>query len=74
MRYSIEQSLDIIEQALDLTLSDEQRAILAHLDDKPMLINASAGSGKTATLIMAILVRLLTGKVFRPQEILGVTF
>lgn len=74
MTYTTEQALDLLADATDMVLSPEQTAILTDKGSHPVLINASAGSGKTTTLIMSMLMKYLTGQVDAVSDILGVTF
>lgn len=74
MAYTTEQALDLLSDATSMVLSPEQIAILTDKGSHPVLINASAGSGKTTTLIMSMLMKYLTGQVNNVNEILGITF
>jgi Superfamily I DNA and RNA helicases len=74
MIYSKDQAFELIERSLNMPLSAEQRAILADEGGHPVLVNASAGSGKTTTLMLAIIYKYLTGQINDVREILGVTF
>lgn len=74
MSYTTEQALALLSDATNMVLSPEQTAILTDKGSHPVLINASAGSGKTTTLIMSMLMKYLTGQVDNVNEILGITF
>ena len=53
-------------------LTEEQRAVVS-ADDKSFVVRASAGTGKTTTLVARYL-RLITQDGLRPDQILTVTF
>jgi DNA helicase-2/ATP-dependent DNA helicase PcrA len=62
-----------MESGLGLTFSQEQKQILMNDFEKPLLVNACAGAGKTTIVILMILVAISKGLV-DSSEILGVTF
>lgn len=68
-----EQIIRLMESGLGLTFSQEQKQILMNDFEKPLLVNACAGSGKTTIVILMILVAISKGLV-DSSEILGVTF
>lgn len=70
---STEQIVSLMESGLSLTFSDEQKKILGNDFQRPLLVNACAGSGKTTINILMTLVAMSKGLV-EPQEVLGVTF
>ena len=51
----------------------KQASIITFNEDRPMLVNAGAGSGKTETMTQRIL-WLVINHVAKPEEILGLTF
>jgi len=71
--YNSEQVIAFLEEANGIKLSDEQKAVLESPNDKALLINAAAGSGKTTIIIMMMIKRILTGEI-QPDEILAITF
>lgn len=68
-----EQIIRLMESGLGLTFSQEQKQILMNDFEKPLLVNACAGSGKTTIVILMILVAISKGLV-DSSEVLGVTF
>jgi superfamily I DNA/RNA helicase/RecB family exonuclease len=54
-------------------LDDEQRSVLAH-GAGPLLVLAGPGTGKTTTLVEAMVARLQGPDAVRPDEVLGLTF
>lgn len=70
---SREQAIRLLESAIGITFSEEQKRILADKGEHPLLINACAGSGKTTIFILLSLVQIMTGSL-EPDNILGVTF
>ena len=69
----MEPNLTKLQKTLDFTLSQEQIAILTADTERPIVINACAGAGKTTTLILATLMRTLA----QPTQLahtLGLTF
>lgn len=63
--------LEEIEATLQLTLNDEQRAVIDHAFG-PALVLACPGSGKTTTLILRI--GALLARNVEPKRILAITF
>lgn len=57
---------------LETPISDEQKTIIT-ADEKPTAVIASAGSGKTTTLINRILYQIEVKKI-NPRKILAITF
>lgn len=68
-----ERIIRLMESGLGLTFSQEQKQILMNDFEKPLLVNACAGSGKTTIVILMILVAISKGLV-DSSEVLGVTF
>ena len=54
-------------------LDDDQRRVVAHRAG-PMLVLAGPGTGKTTTLVEAMVERLTGADRLRPDEVLGLTF
>jgi superfamily I DNA/RNA helicase/RecB family exonuclease len=56
-------------------LDDEQRRVVAHRSG-PLLVLAGPGTGKTTTLVEAMVARLTAsdGDALRPDQVLGLTF
>lgn len=65
--------IDLMESALGMNFSDEQKAILRNSFTNPVLVNACAGSGKTTVFILLMFVAVNRG-IVEPDEILGITF
>lgn len=57
----------------NMKFSDEQIKILECGFDRPTLINACAGAGKTTMLELSIIYNALEGKIL-PKHVLGITF
>lgn len=70
---TIDQAIETVENALNIKLSDEQKAVLRADPNKAILTNACAGSGKTTLYLISIITRALTG-MQNPANVLGVTF
>ena len=62
-----------IENYFDIILSDEQKKILECGFDRPTLINACAGAGKTTMIELSVIYNALEKRVL-PQDVLCVTF
>lgn len=62
-----------IENYFDIILSDEQKKILECEFDRPTLINACAGAGKTTMIELSVIYNALEKRVL-PQDVLCVTF
>nr|MDA8436513.1 UvrD-helicase domain-containing protein [Actinomycetales bacterium] len=54
-------------------LDDDQRRVVAHRRG-PLLVLAGPGTGKTTTLVEAMVARLQGPDALRPDEVLGLTF
>lgn len=73
MTLNTNEAIQILETSLNLTFSDEQIAILHSGFNRPVLVNACAGSGKTTIFMLASLVAIMTDQT-KPESILGITF
>ncbi|ETY73461.1 UvrD-helicase domain-containing protein [Lactiplantibacillus fabifermentans] len=69
----MEPNLTKLQKTLDFELSHEQIAILTAAQNRPTVINACAGAGKTTTLILMTLMRALADST-QPAHTLGLTF
>lgn len=70
---NINEAIELVEETFQLKLSKEQIAILKNDPNKPLLVNACAGSGKTTLYLISVIVRALIGKQ-NPKNVLGITF
>ena len=68
-----DQVIKKIEHDLNFQLSDEQKAILTADKNRPTLINACAGAGKTTTMMISIIYQIMLNQI-TPQQVLGITF
>lgn len=66
-------SIQIFEKALNIKLSDEQKAILKSKLNTPTLVNACAGAGKTTTMILSILYQQME-RITETGDVLAITF
>ena len=72
-KLNIDDAIKVVETANKISLSDEQKLIVNRKADFPSLVIAAAGSGKTTTEMLDIVVRLLTGKA-TADGIMALTF
>lgn len=66
-------AIELLQETLKIKYSDEQCQILEASMDRPTLVNACAGSGKTTLFLSKIIVEGLTQRQV-PREVLGITF
>lgn len=66
-------TIEKMQYYFNMKFSDEQIKILECGFDKPTLINACAGAGKTTMLELSIIYNALEGKIL-PKHVLGITF
>lgn len=66
-------TVDHLHRILGFTMSDEQLAAVTADLDRPLLVVAGAGSGKTTVMAARVLWAVATGQV-NPQEVVGLTF
>lgn len=66
-------TIDHLHRILGFTMSPEQLAATTADLDRPLLVVAGAGSGKTTVMAARVLWAVATGQV-KPQEVVGLTF
>ncbi len=66
-------TVDQLHRILGFTMSDEQLAAVTADLERPLLVVAGAGSGKTTVMAARVLWAVGTGQV-KPDEVVGLTF
>lgn len=66
-------TIDHLHRILGFTMSPEQLAATTADLDRPLLVVAGAGSGKTTVMAARVLWAVATGQV-KPEEVVGLTF